>query len=87
MSDFNLVRKKDLVENPTARVPICLCLDTSYSMGAIIDPENTSFTGKTIFKDGQNWDIVEGGTSRIAKLQEGVEKLVAFMKKFEEENL
>lgn len=73
MNDFNLLRKQDLVENPTARVPICLCLDTSYSMGAIIDPENTRSTGKTIFKDGQEWNLVEGGTSRIEKLVEGVE--------------
>lgn len=27
-----LVRLKDLVDNPTARVPVCLCLDTSGSM-------------------------------------------------------
>lgn len=73
MNDFNLLRKQDLVENPTARVPICLCLDTSTSMGAIIDPENTKDTGETFFRDGQTWNIVEGGTSRIQKLKEGIE--------------
>jgi uncharacterized protein YegL len=26
------IRQEDLVQNPTPRVPICLCLDTSYSM-------------------------------------------------------
>jgi uncharacterized protein YegL len=31
MSD-NLLRLEDLVNNPTARVPVCLCLDTSGSM-------------------------------------------------------
>lgn len=72
MDDFNLLRKQDLVENPTARVPICLCLDTSTSMGAIIDPENTRETGQTFFGDGQEWTVVEGGTSRIQKLQEGI---------------
>ena len=30
----NLIRKEELVNNPTPRVPICLCLDTSGSMGA-----------------------------------------------------
>lgn len=30
-SDY-LVRKEDLVNNPTARVPVCLCLDISCSM-------------------------------------------------------
>ena len=28
-----LLRLEDLVNNPTARVPVCLCLDTSGSMG------------------------------------------------------
>lgn len=73
MNNFDLVRKQDLINNPTARVPICLCLDTSASMGAIIDPENTRPTGETYWKDGQQWDVVEGGTSRIQKLKEGVE--------------
>ena len=34
----NLLRRKDLVENPTARVPVCLCLDVSGSMSG--DPIN-----------------------------------------------
>ena len=29
-----LLRLEDLVNNPTARVPVCLCLDTSGSMGS-----------------------------------------------------
>lgn len=34
----NLFRKEDLVNNPTTRVPVCLCLDTSGSMdGAPIE--------------------------------------------------
>lgn len=32
MDNNLLVRSEDLVTNPTARVPICLCLDTSGSM-------------------------------------------------------
>lgn len=32
MDNNLLVRQEDLVNNPTARVPICLCLDTSGSM-------------------------------------------------------
>lgn len=31
-SDRMLARLEDLVNNPTARIPICLCLDTSASM-------------------------------------------------------
>lgn len=33
MNSNLLVRLEDLVNNPTARVPVCLCLDTSGSMG------------------------------------------------------
>jgi len=29
-----LLKLEDLVDNPTARVPVCLCLDTSGSMGS-----------------------------------------------------
>jgi len=37
----NMLRIEDLVNNPTARVPVCLCLDTSGSMeGAPIDELN-----------------------------------------------
>ena len=35
MDNNLLVRIEDLVNNPTPRVPICLCLDTSGSMGAV----------------------------------------------------
>lgn len=41
MDDNLLVRLEDLVNNPTARVPVCLCLDTSGSMdGDPIDELN-----------------------------------------------
>ena len=41
MKDNLLLRLEDLVNNPTARVPVCLCLDTSGSMeGQPIDELN-----------------------------------------------
>mgnify|MGYP003592738091 CR=1 FL=1 len=41
MDNNLLVRLEDLVNNPTARVPVCLCLDTSGSMdGRPIDELN-----------------------------------------------
>lgn len=67
----NLVRLEDLVNNPTARVPVCLCLDTSGSMGQVIDGE-VQKTGRQVFEDGQMWDVVFGGVSAIEKLMEGV---------------
>lgn len=41
MNENMLIRIEDLVNNPTARVPVCLCLDTSLSMeGTPIDELN-----------------------------------------------
>lgn len=41
MDNNMLLRKEDLVNNPTARIPVCLCLDTSGSMyGTPIDELN-----------------------------------------------
>lgn len=71
--NLNALRLKDLVENPTARVPICLCLDTSGSMGAVEDDGTLQRTGETVFSDGQEWNLVTGGTSRIDELQKGLQ--------------
>lgn len=69
MSD--LLRQKDLEENPTTRVPICLCLDVSDSMNRVIDGE-TRDTGKREFSDGKWWHIVEGGVTALQELKSGV---------------
>lgn len=71
MNNNTLLRIEDLVNNPTPRVPICLCLDTSGSMGAVNG--DCVPTGETVFEDGRTWNIVTGGTSRIDELQKGVE--------------
>ena len=55
MNNNMLLRVQDLVENPTARVPICLCLDTSGSMGAV--EGDCVPTGETIFEDGREQEI------------------------------
>lgn len=73
MGNYELIRKKELTDNPTARVPVCICIDTSGSMGAI---EGGDFrpTGERVFCDGQWWDIATGGVTRIDELQKGIEK-------------
>ena len=71
MSNNMLLRVQDLVNNPTPRVPICLCLDTSGSMGAV--EGDCVQTGETVFVDGVEWNVVTGGTSRIDELRKGVE--------------
>lgn len=67
----NFLRVQDLVDNPTARVPICLCLDTSGSMDAV-EGECVP-TGEKVYLDGQEWNIVTGGTTRLSELQKGLE--------------
>ena len=71
MDNNMLLRVQDLVENPTERVPICLCLDTSGSMGAV--EGDCVPTGETIFEDGREWNLVTGGTSRIDELKKGID--------------
>ena len=48
-----LLRVEDLVNNPTPRVPICLCLDTSGSMGRTVGGTRT---GEKVFSDGK-WEL------------------------------
>ena len=72
---INLLALDDLIDNPTPRVPVCLCLDTSGSMG-VLEEGNFKETGETIFEDGREWrlvDSVEGGKTRIDELQKGVQ--------------
>lgn len=69
MSD--LLRQKDLEENPTTRVPVCLCLDVSNSPDRVVGGQ-TRDTGRTIFSDGRQWNIVEGGVSALDELKAGV---------------
>ncbi len=71
MNNTNFIRQDDLVNNPTARIPICLCLDMSGSMGAV--EGDCIETNKVVYEDGQMWTVVEGGTTRLDKLKEGVE--------------
>ena len=58
-------------------LPVFLLLDVSGSMGEVIDPENARRTGQTVFSDGQTWELVEGGTSKIQILNEAVKQMIA----------
>lgn len=66
-----LLRRQELRSNPATRVPICLCLDLSDSMGRIIGGTFTH-TGRKEFRDGQMWDIVDGGITAFQEMIEGV---------------
>ncbi len=78
---YNILNNSDLVDNPTPRVPICLCLDTSGSMDAV--EGDCQATGETIFKDGREWNVVTGGTTRLNELQEGIKAFYASIKEDE----
>ncbi len=74
MEYSNFIRLQDLVNNPSARVPVCLCLDTSDSMKSVEDDGTIVHTGRTIYKDGRQWEIVEGGgESRLQAMRAGVD--------------
>lgn len=71
MEKNQLMRMEDLLDNPTPRIPICLCLDTSSSMDRVVGGETVK-TGRTVFQDGKEWSVVEGGITALNELQEGV---------------
>ena len=67
-----LSKDEDLVNNPSTRVPICLCLDLSGSMNTVEGGEYRD-TGRTEMIDGKLYSIVEGGETRVGELQNGLE--------------
>lgn len=79
----NLFSRNDLTDNPTPRVPICLCLDTSGSMYEIIGG-NYTYTGLTYEEDGKTYSQVTGGITRLDELQEGIK---LFMNAIQEDDM
>lgn len=57
-------------------LPVFLLLDVSGSMNEIVDPENARRTGQTFENDGQTWEMVEGGKSKINILNDAVRRMV-----------
>ncbi len=56
MSENFILRQQDLIDNPTTRVPICLCLDVSGSMRG--DPIDELNSGVQLFYDAIRQDEV-----------------------------
>jgi uncharacterized protein YegL len=61
----------EFAENPDPRVPCVLLLDTSGSMAEIVGAFDHA-TGETVMQDGQLYNVVSGGKSRIDLLNEGL---------------
>lgn len=57
-------------------LPVFLLLDVSGSMNEVVDPENVRRTGRTLVSDGQTWELVEGGTTKIQILNEAVRRMI-----------
>ena len=68
---IKLMREKDLADNPSDRLPICLCVDTSSSMNTVVRGE-TRDTGRTVQVEGRTLHVVEGGESRISDVNTGL---------------
>ena len=64
MNNFELMRQNDLVNNPTARVPVCLCLDVSGSM--IGEPINELNSGVKLFYDSIRDDEIAMYSAEIS---------------------
>jgi len=54
--DLMILRQEDLVSNPTTRLPVCLCLDVSYSMAG--DPIRELQKGVKYFFDAIKSDEI-----------------------------
>jgi uncharacterized protein YegL len=78
MTQELVLRREELVNNPTARVPVCLCLDTSSSMdGAPIEELNQ---GVSLFFEAIQGDEIAKYAAEIAVVTFGetATKLVDF---------
>ena len=64
-------------------LPVLLLLDVSASMNEVISGE-VDRTGETIVEDGQTWEIVTGGVTRIAVLNQAIEEMIATFAKEEQ---
>ena len=67
-SDY--IRIQDLYDIPDARVPVCLCLDTSGSMNTT---KGGTRTGRKVTVDKKDYYEVTGGVSRLDILQKGIQ--------------
>jgi len=64
-------------------LPVLLLLDVSGSMDEVVDPENCRNTGRTVFSDGQTWNIVTGGMAKRELLNKAVQKMISEFSKEE----
>jgi len=66
-------------------LPVYLLLDVSTTMRKVEDDENLLRTGETFYKDGKQWEVVKGGTTKMDTLNEAVAKMLSIF--IEEEKM
>ena len=64
-------------------LPVLLVLDVSGSMNEVVDGSFTR-TGQMVEEDGQTWEVVEGGVTRLQVLNQAVEEMIAALAKEEQ---
>lgn len=64
-------------------LPVLLLLDVSGSMGEVVGGPFQR-TGERVVEDGQTWDVVTGGVSRIDVLNQAVREMLAALAKEEQ---
>jgi uncharacterized protein YegL len=72
----------EAVENTSKRLPVVVCVDTSFSMGRV---EGGTPTGETVTKDGKTWNIVTGGDKSMR--EKLVEALNAFYSEVQKDDV
>lgn len=74
MAKFN----PSLFVAPKAKpLPVILLIDTSGSMGEIIDTTGMVYTGEKVFVDGKTYSKVTGGISRIQVLNSSCREMIS----------
>ena len=67
MSKYATSDDLDLIENTATRLPVCIVLDCSASMDAILDDLTGVEPTRQEFVDGQMWNIYEGDYNTYMK--------------------
>lgn len=62
--------------NKAKPLPVMLLIDVSGSMNEVVG-DSYERTGQTVVEDGQTWEIVRGGLSRIQVLNHAVQDMIA----------
>jgi uncharacterized protein YegL len=79
MSNQYVGEDDELVSNSSARIPVCLCVDTSSSMNLVL--KGGTMTGRTFYKDGQTWNEVAGDvTTLLDEMVSGIGKFYETIK-------